>query len=200
MTAQEFINKYYPYAAQAQKDSGIVATASLAQSALETGWGKSIPGNMMFGIKAGSSWKGEKQLVTTTEVHDTATVKYPVVISVTKRSDGKYLYKVKDWFRAYPTPYESFMDYAALIKNNARYKRAYANRGNVEQYFKEMAAAGYATDPAYFKKMMDMVASVSQRISTWAKRNPAEAATLGLGTVAGIVLLFFCSPAINSLI
>lgn len=51
MTPSEFVKTYYKYAKQTQDKTGIDARFILAQAALETGWGKSVPGNMFFGIK-----------------------------------------------------------------------------------------------------------------------------------------------------
>lgn len=192
MTPEKFIQTYYPFAKRVQDETGIQAIALLAQSAKETGWGKAAPGNMMFGVKAGSSWKGDKQLITTTEIHSTANVKYPVIISVEKMSNGKFKYKVKDYFRKYPTPYESFRDHANLIATNARYKTAYNNRNDLSVYFSEMAKAGYATDPNYYNSMLDVVKSVTQRVETWVKNNPGTAAAAGAGgAIVSLILLFF---------
>ena len=49
---KEFITKYKPFAIETERKTGISHLFILAQSALETGWGKNVPGNMMFGVKA----------------------------------------------------------------------------------------------------------------------------------------------------
>ena len=40
---KEFITKYKPYALETQRKTGISHLFILAQSALETGWGKNVP-------------------------------------------------------------------------------------------------------------------------------------------------------------
>ena len=48
-------------AADMQK-SGVLASLTIAQAILESGWGKSgltVKGNALFGIKAGKSWSGK---------------------------------------------------------------------------------------------------------------------------------------------
>ena len=55
MTPKEFIKTYKPYALETERKTGISHLFILAQSALETGWGNSAPGNMMFGVKASIS-------------------------------------------------------------------------------------------------------------------------------------------------
>ena len=52
MTPTDFVKTYYPFALQTEKKTGISGRFILAQAALESGWGKSIPGNMFFGVKA----------------------------------------------------------------------------------------------------------------------------------------------------
>ena len=90
MTPKEFITKFLSYALETERKTGISALFTLAQSALETGWGKHAPGNMMFGVKAKESMPAEKrQLVQTTEILDTDKEKFPVIISIEKRPDGR---------------------------------------------------------------------------------------------------------------
>lgn len=112
MTPSEFVKKYLPYAKQTEEKTGIDARFTLAQAALESGWGESVKGNMFFGIKDTDGINGNEQLLTTTEVLNNPNVNFPSIISITKRPDGKYLYKVKDWFRKYDTPEGSFTDHA----------------------------------------------------------------------------------------
>ena len=125
---KEFITKYKPYALETQRKTGISHLFILAQSALETGWGKNVPGNMMFGVKASKDTPAsKKQLVCTTEVLSVPIVTkglFPKIISITKRADGKYLYVVRDWFRKYDTPEESFTDHAQFFIKNERYAEA----------------------------------------------------------------------------
>ena len=106
-TQLNFIKTYKPYALETERKTGISHLFILAQSALETGWGNSAPGNMMFGVKASISTPLEKrQLVQTTEILSTDKAKFPVIISIEKRPDGRFKYTVKDWFRKYDTPEE----------------------------------------------------------------------------------------------
>jgi peptidoglycan hydrolase FlgJ len=60
MTRQEaFVAKYMPYAKKTEAATGISAIFIVAQAALESGWGKHSIGNNVFGITAGSNWKGK---------------------------------------------------------------------------------------------------------------------------------------------
>src|SRR5688572_25984749 len=63
--AQEFVRTIRPAATAAARDLGVDPDVVIAHAALETGWGRSMPMGAdgrpsfnLFGIKAGSSWKG----------------------------------------------------------------------------------------------------------------------------------------------
>lgn len=161
---KEFIKKYYLFALETEKKTGIKAVFTLAQAGLESGWGKSAPGNMFFGVKGRTATPNKRQLLTTTEIFNTDTHrhKFPEVISVTKRTDGKYLYKVKDWFRKYDTPEECFTDHADFFFRNKRYAKALLVKNDPYRFAEEIARAGYATDPAYASKLKKLM----QRIET----------------------------------
>lgn len=174
MTPRAFYKAYIGAARRNEAANGVPALFTLAQSALETGWGKHAPGNMMFGIKAGGGWKGKRQLCTTREVLRDANqrARFPQVISVTKRADGKYDYVVKDWFRAYDDPFESFADHAAMLRANKRYAPAFTTT-DPRAFALHIAAGGYATDPGYATALHKMIATL-EKIAT-----PAEGGLTG---------------------
>ena len=157
---QLYVNTYLPQAKKVEARFGIPALFLLAQSGLESGYAASKPGNMMFGIKADKNWKGDKQLLRTREVMATPNAKFPEVISVTKRSDGKYDYVIKDWFLKYKTAEESFADYAQFLLKNSRYKIALQFKNDPDRFADEIAKAGYATDPGYAQKIKSVMDSL----------------------------------------
>ncbi|WPV66270.1 glycoside hydrolase family 73 protein [Chitinophaga sp. LS1] len=161
MEKQTFFKLYYPAAVLCERETKIPALAILAQAALESGWGDKAPGNMFFGIKAGVTWRGKRQLITTREVHSTKTVKYPEIISITPRTDGKFDYKVKDWFRAYDNAAESFIDHGKFILENPRYKNA-IGISDPGRFVEVVAAAGYATDPNYAKTLKSIINGLAE--------------------------------------
>jgi len=157
MTKRDFFDKFYPDALKAQEETGIPALAKLAQAAVESAWGEKFPMDVntkanslnFFGIKADPRWKGSKVLAVTTEVHSTPNVKYPKVLSVTKRAkDGKFVYKVWDYFRAYSSAKDSFDDHSNFLKSNPRYASAFGTT-DPKEFVNRIAAAGYATAPTY---------------------------------------------------
>ena len=165
MTPEQFVKTYYPFAKKMQDKNGISAIFILAQSALESGWGEKAVGNMMFGVKASSKTPEDKrQLITTTEYLKTANVKFPEVISVVKQPSGLFKYKVKDWFRKYDTPEESFSDHADFFLKNPRYSEALKVKSDPVLFAEAIAAAKYATDPNYAETLKLMVNSVKKRL------------------------------------
>lgn len=142
-TAEDFVQKLYPYAEQAAKELGVEPKVLLAQAALETGWGRSVikHGNgsssfNLFNIKAGKSWHGDRTTVSTLEY------------------ENGVARKERAGFRSYSSYQESFNDYVQFIKNNPRYHDALEHAGNSQRYLQELQRAGYATDPSYARKIM----------------------------------------------
>lgn len=160
--ASIFVDSYKASALAIEEKTGLHHVASLTQAALESGWGSNVRGYNLFGIK----WhgKGEKQLVTTTEILKSPNVKFPEVLSVTKRKDGRYRYKVKDWFVKYESAEDSFADYADFFVRNPRYKEAWKVRGDYNRFFEEIAKAGYATAPNYADYLKQVAKSVIKRL------------------------------------
>ena len=166
MTPEQFVKTYFPFAKKVQDKNGISAIFILAQSALESGWGEKAVGNMMFGVKANSKTpENKRQLITTTEYLRTPDAKFPVVISVSaKQPNGLYKYKVKDWFRKYDSPEESFSDHADFFFKNPRYAEALKVKADPVLFADAIAKAKYATDPNYAATLKLMINSVKKRL------------------------------------
>jgi len=144
----DFVQHLSTTAERVAQDSGIPASFMLGQAGHETGWGKSEIKNAdgsssfnLFGIKAGKGWTGKVAEVTTTEY-----------IDGTPR-------KVVAKFRAYDSYEDSFRDYARLINNSPRYEKARAQTDSATAYAAELQKAGYATDPAYARKLSGAIQS-----------------------------------------
>lgn len=167
MTATEFVKTYYPFAKQTEEKTEIKASFTLAQAALETGWGKSVPGNMFFGVKAKKSTpESRRQLLTTSEIlkDDKQGYRFPKVISIKKRADGRYLYRVKDWFRKYDTPEECFTDHAKFFYENKRYAKALEVKHDPYLFADEVAKAGYATATSYASTLKKIIKTIESKL------------------------------------
>jgi peptidoglycan hydrolase FlgJ len=151
----DFVRSMWPHAEQAGRELGVDPQALLAQAALETGWGKSVPCDAsgacsynLFGIKAGSQWSG-------------ATVNVPTL----EFEEGVAVRKV-DRFRSYSSPADSFRDYAGLIRNNSRYASAVGAGGDVASFAAALQEGGYATDPAYADKIVRVANEIRSLIGS----------------------------------
>jgi hypothetical protein len=156
----DFIARYSQMAIDSCRATQVPASVTLAQAALESGWGRHAPGNNFFGIKAGRSWTGQRQLLRTREVHadgDRNRHPYPEIISITPRSDGRFDWVVRDHFRAYPSALESFNDHGNLLRNSARYRTAFQFSNNGIRFAEEIARAGYATAPNYAASLTSLI-------------------------------------------
>lgn len=148
----DFLRTMRPHAEKAAREIGVDPDALLAQAALETGWGRSVPCNAqgecsynLFGIKAGSQWSGSTVNVPTLEFESGIPVR-----------------KVER-FRAYDSPADSFRDYAALIRDSSRYASARGAGDNVEAFASALQQGGYATDPNYAQKITAVADEVRAR-------------------------------------
>ncbi len=185
MTPLEFVQQFYPHADKVEKETGLPALFVVAQSALETGWGKSVAGNNMFGVKGTGRNPEREQLVLTTEFLSTPNQKFPEILSIEERIPGKrWKYTVRDWFRKYDSPADSFADHAVVLKAD-RYKPAWqfamnsANPSPVD-FGRAVARAGYATAPNYEEQIVAMIDSVKRRLTKDGKPraiNPPAAKT-----------------------
>lgn len=142
--AIDFIKKYWAEALESQRLTTIPALTTITQGGLESGWGKSAPKFNFFGIKAGKSWKGPTQLLWTTEYIQGQPV------------------KVQALFRAYPNAQASFADHGNFFLVNPRYNTALQYRNDNINFVKEIAKAGYATDPKYADKLITAMKIVVQ--------------------------------------
>ncbi len=142
----EFVNTLTEPAKNAAKALGVDAQVLLAQSALETGWGKHVmkdnagqSSHNMFGIKASHGWQGKTVNV--------QTVEYEQGVAQKRQAT----------FRAYDSYEDSFNDYVQFLKQNPRYSETLARVDSNEAFVKGLQKAGYATDPAYAQKIMSIL-------------------------------------------
>jgi flagellar protein FlgJ len=138
-----FTQKLMPLLQQAGQQLGVSPKILLAQAAIETGWGRSVVGNNLFGIKAGPSWNGQKI--------DTSTHEY---------QNGE-LVSITDAFRAYPSAEASVQDFVSLVTNNPRYRAALGKGEDVVAYAQGLLAGGWATDINYVQKLQSVASSPS---------------------------------------
>ncbi len=146
-----YVDRVWPHAVEAAARTGVPAHFLVAQSALESGWGKrelraadGSPSFNLFGIKAGRRWEG-------------STVEAPTVEFVKGAAQP-----VRAKFRAYGSYGEAFHDYARLLSSNPRFAGVIGQQDGV-QFARSLQQAGYATDPLYADKLARIIGGTTLR-------------------------------------
>lgn len=148
-----FIARLMAPAREVARHSGIPHQLIIAQAALESGWGNreiptrhGKPSHNLFGIKATPGWKGETTEITTSEYINGA------------------LRKVKASFKVYKNYADALTDYATFLTGNPRYQNV-INSPSVEKAAHALQESGYATDPNYAKKLMNIIHYVQGNVA-----------------------------------
>lgn len=153
MTVQEFLDLMVPLAVADMKKSGVLASVTLAQAILESGWITSelaVNANNIFGMKAelsdntwpGSTWNGE--------VYEKETAE--------QREDGSY-YTVVAPFRKYQDIAQSVADHSAYLtgalddNGNLRYEGIKGEK-DARTALTIIKQGGYATSQEYVERLM----------------------------------------------
>lgn len=167
---ESFAREVWPHAQRAGRQIGVAPEAILAQAALETGWGKHVMsdtrgGNSfnLFGIKAGSSWHGDTAMRRTIEFED-----------------GVPQYQHAS-FRAYGDIASTMDDYTSLLANNPRYESVVGRGNDTDGFADALQQSGYATDPAYARKLKNVIESPTmQRVLSGLKKPASTPIANGL--------------------
>jgi len=132
---EDYINKYGELAVKEMKRVGIPASITLAQGMLESENGNSNlakKSNNHFGIKCHNDWNGKK-------VH---------------HDDDKK----GECFRKYQSVYDSYLDHSEFLTGKQRYASLFELKTtDYKGWAHGLKKAGYATDPRYAKKLIDII-------------------------------------------
>ena len=131
---EDYVGFYSGIAMDEMIQFGIPASITLAQGILESGVGKgrlAVEANNHFGIKC-HDWSGKKIY------HDDD--------------------KEQECFRKYDNPEYSYRDHSLFLANRARYSFLFElKKDDYKQWAKGLKKAGYATDPRYPQKLIDLI-------------------------------------------
>lgn len=134
LNTEDYVNYYSNIAMDEMIQYGIPASITLAQGILESGAGKgrlAVEANNHFGIKC-HDWNGKKIY------HDDD--------------------KEQECFRKYDNPEYSYRDHSLFLKNRGRYSFLFDfDKDNYKEWAKGLKKAGYATDPKYPQKLIDLI-------------------------------------------
>ena len=133
-TTEDYIAYYSQIAMDEMKQYKIPASITLAQGILESGAGKgrlAVEANNHFGIKC-HDWNGKKIY------HDDD--------------------EDQECFRKYDNPEYSYRDHSLFLKNRGRYSFLFEfKKDDYKQWARGLKKAGYATDPKYPQKLIDLI-------------------------------------------
>lgn len=139
-----FIAQVAPVAQEIQKEYHILASITIAQASLESDWGRSKLSskyNNYFGVKGDQSSRS--------------------VSLETKEFENGHWIKKKANFMVYNDIQESMIDHAKLLKNgttwNNKQYQAVIDADDYVTASKALLQAGYATDPTYAKKLIEII-------------------------------------------
>src|SRR5215469_15407593 len=157
---QRFAAALAPLLQSAAQQLGVSPNVLLAQAALESGWGRSMPGNNLFGVKAGANWTGG------------------TVQAYTHEASANGVVGETTAFRAYSSLAAAVADYVQLVGHNARYRAALGAGSDPLAYGHALVAGGYATDPDYASKLAAVAGSptITAALATPSGTTVAQAA------------------------
>ncbi len=131
---QDYFDVYKDIAIEQMAKYKIPASITLAQGVLESGAGRSElsrKSNNHFGIKC-NGWTGRKAY------HDDD--------------------ESQECFRAYDNVYESYRDHSVFLSTSQRYRRLFdLEITDYKGWAKGLKACGYATNPVYATKLIDII-------------------------------------------
>ncbi len=158
----EYIDAYKALAISEMHRTGIPASIKMAQACLESSNGNSKlsrQSNNHFGIKCRNDWKGARVY------HDDD--------------------KANECFRKYRTIEESYIDHSSFLTENTRYSGLFQlDRNDYKAWAHGLRSAGYATDPKYATKLINLIES--ERLYLLDRVTPEElAASYGAVETSG---------------
>lgn len=156
LSEADVVAKVGPLCTADQKKSGILASVTMAQFILESGYGKTDlaqNANNCFGMKttlsgnswSGSTWDGKSKYTKVTQ----------------ECYDGKNMVNVTADFRKYPCIEDSIGDHSAYLLGamNGSSKRYSGLKGCIDHKVAVtiIKSGGYATDPNYVNKLLNII-------------------------------------------
>lgn len=135
--AQLYVQNFKDDAIKEMSMYNIPASITLAQGMLESGFGTSdlaVQANNHFGIKCHDEWNG------------------PTFIKTDDQKD--------ECFRKYTTVLDSYTDHSLFLKSRARYAQLFElNPTDYRGWAKGLKENGYATDPKYTDRLLELIES-----------------------------------------
>jgi mannosyl-glycoprotein endo-beta-N-acetylglucosaminidase/CHAP domain-containing protein len=141
---QDFIRRAAPGAQRGFREFRVPASVTIAQAILESNWGKQHVANNYFGIKAASA-------------SSFGSIAVGTVLAPTWEHVGGRDIRTTGRFRKYRSMADSMRDHGRFLRDNSRYKLAFNHSTDANAFAHAIHKAGYATDPAYATKLIDLM-------------------------------------------
>jgi|SRR5579863_2389999 len=160
-------------AVSSEKSTGVPAELTVAQWAIESGWGANSPNCNCFGIKTYPGCYGSQLLTThewfTTEQAMAFRKAHPDrMCEVDSASgadlNGRMRYKIQDLFATFKTLADCFSKRAELIQSYGPELDQYKKDGNLYNLIKAISTK-YSTDPNYANTILS-IASMPEVVSS----------------------------------
>jgi flagellum-specific peptidoglycan hydrolase FlgJ len=153
MTKKEFVTKMVEAIQLAKsRELRINAAVVCAQAALESGWGRSglcVKANNLFGIKAGSKWRGKTLDLPTKEW-----------------SKSRGWYRTTAHWCIYPDWTDCIIYYGEMLQRLSWFRDALDYINDADKFLKallpEDGQPGWATDPRYASKVRAVGARIEK--------------------------------------
>ncbi|HEX7326799.1 MAG TPA: glucosaminidase domain-containing protein [Rhodanobacteraceae bacterium] len=152
---EQWVKHVWGHIVAAAQSLGVPAKGLLAQSALETDWGRHAAGHNLFGVKAAAGAPGF--LADTVEYLDGA------------------MHHVEATFARYGSSAASIAHFVQLVRS--AYPQA-VGQGSVAGFARALQSGGYATDPNYAQKIEAIATSGRMRALLSSVRDSTAAANI----------------------
>lgn len=143
---EDFVAELVPYAQELQKEYNILPSIILSQAILESDWGRSELGrtyNNLFGVKA----YGDQEKVNLT----------------TKEFENGQWLEINAYFRVFSSWRESMTEHTQLFVQgvtwNPQLYQGVLQAKNYREAAQALQESGYATDPDYARKIIEVIES-----------------------------------------
>lgn len=167
-----FVETFGPIAVPIAEEYGVPYQVMLAQAIHETGYASSelsLNANNFFGIKAsagGGGWEGEVYPNVTEEVYAAADAQALIDSGeaelIEDLGDGNWRVEVTREFRQYPSARDSFVDYAAYLRDSGYYDDAF-EADSPTAFLASLVddnGPGYATNPDYLESLRPLILNI----------------------------------------
>lgn len=159
---QHFFDAYAPVANAVSRRFRLHPAVMLAQSALETGWGRSHAGTCwaLFGVKFGSQSADDARRRAAALTHLMGAPIFParpVSLPTLEEYTPGEMTRIRDDFACYRRPIDAYAHYAYLLTHTDRYERVPLEYPDPYRQLMAIWISGYATSTQYYPAVAGLI-------------------------------------------